>query len=75
MSQTFTFIDPGGNRAQYFVSEANGLGEFRWSTDHGDRGSGSSNLQAQSQARIALKTSMAEMRRSDQKNQRHGYGR
>ena len=63
VSQSFTFIDPAGNRAQYTVYEADWRNQFQWSTDHGDRGSGDSYVQAQSQARIALKASMSERRK------------
>ena len=67
MSQSFTFIDAGGNQAQYTVYEADWHNQFPWSTDHGDRGSGVSYTQAQSQARIALKASMAERRKRAQR--------
>ena len=63
--QSYTFIDPAGNQAQYTVWQADHRNEFHWSTDHGDRGYDSSFAQAQSRARTALKTSMAERRRSD----------
>jgi len=75
MSQSFTFIDPGGNQAQYAVSEADWRGEFHWSTDHGDRGFCNSYLNAQSQARIALKASMTERRKDARRYQGHGTGR
>jgi hypothetical protein len=65
MSQSFTFIDSAGNQAQYTVYEADRYQEFHWSTDHGDRGSDSSFAEAQTRARTALKTSMAERRRLD----------
>jgi hypothetical protein len=67
VSQSFTFIDAGGNQAQYTVYEADWHGQFPWSTDHGDRGSGVSYTQAQSQARVALKASMAERRKLAQR--------
>jgi len=63
VSQSFTFIDPAGNKAQYTVYEADWHSQFHWSTDHGDRGSGVSYTQAQSEARMALKASMAERRK------------
>lgn len=63
--QTVTFMDPAGNVAQYTVYDANGRGEHRWSTDHGDSGSESSNAQAQIAARTVLKASMAVRRRTD----------
>jgi len=66
MSQSFTFIDPAGNQAQYTVYEANHHHEYHWSTDHGDSGFDISFVQAQNQARTALKASMAAKRRSEQ---------
>lgn len=68
MSQSYTFIDPGGNKAQYTVYDADRRSEFRWTTDHGDRGLDVSYAQAQSQARTALKASMAERRKSAQRH-------
>jgi hypothetical protein len=67
VSQSFTFIDPAGNQAQYTVYEADWRSQFPWSTDHGDRGLCVSYTQAQSQARIALKASMAERRKLAQR--------
>lgn len=64
--QAFTFIDPNGNRAQYTVYDADRHNEYYWSTDHGDSGFNGSYAEAQARARIALKSSMAERRRSDQ---------
>jgi hypothetical protein len=64
-SQSFTFIDPAGNQAQYTVYEANHHHEFHWSTDHGDRGFDGSYAAAQNRARNSLKASMSERRRSD----------
>jgi hypothetical protein len=64
-SQSFTFIDPIGNRAQYTVYEADRRNEYHWSTDHGDSGFDGSYAQAQARARISLKSSMAARRRSD----------
>ena len=40
MSQSFTYIDAGGNQAQYTVYEKDRREEFYWSTDHGDQGLG-----------------------------------
>jgi hypothetical protein len=68
-TQSFTFIDPAGNQAQYTVYGADGRNEYHWSTDHGDRGFDGSYAQAQSQARTSLKASMAARRRYDQRHQ------
>jgi hypothetical protein len=68
-SQSFTFIDPAGNQAQYTVYDVNRQNEYHWSTDHGDRGFDGSYAQAQNRARTALKSSMAARRRSDQRHQ------
>ena len=38
MSQSFTFIDVAGNRAQYTVSQKDHLDNFHWSTEYGDHG-------------------------------------
>jgi hypothetical protein len=65
-SQSFTFIDPGGNQAQYTVYDADRRNEYHWSTEHGDSGFDGSLAQAQYRARTALKASMATRRRSDQ---------
>jgi hypothetical protein len=67
MSQSYTFVDPGGNKAQYTVHDADRRSEFHWTTDHGDRGLDVSYLQAQSQAREALKASMAERRKASRR--------
>ena len=67
ISQAFTFIDPAGNQAQYVVCDADRHNEYHWSTDHGDSGFEASYAQAQSQARTALKASMAAKRRNDQR--------
>ena len=67
MSQSFTFIDPGGNQAQYTIYDADHRKEYHWSTDHGDRGFDGSYEQAQQQARQALKSSMAARRKSGQR--------
>jgi hypothetical protein len=64
MTQSYTFIDPGGNQAQYTVYDADHRNQYHWSTDHGDSGVDGSFAQAQSQARNALKASMAARRRS-----------
>ena len=65
MSQSFTFIDPAGNQAQYTLYEKDHRNEFYWSTDHGDHGLAPSYAQAQDRARTVLKASMAVRRRSD----------
>jgi hypothetical protein len=64
VSQSFTFIDAGGNQAAYTVYEKDRHEEFYWSTDHGDQGLAPSYAQAQDRARTALKASMAARRRS-----------
>ncbi|HTX36084.1 MAG TPA: hypothetical protein VME43_13730 [Bryobacteraceae bacterium] len=66
MSQSFTFIDPGGNQAQYTVYEKDRHDEFYWSTEHGDCGLAPSYAQAQERARTVLKASMAARRRAGQ---------
>ena len=66
VSQSFTFIDPGGNRAQYTVHDVDHRNEYYWSTEHGDHGLDPSYLLAQQRARTALKASMAARRRSAQ---------
>jgi len=67
MSQSFTFIDVAGNRAEYTVSDdKDHRSEFRWSTDHGDLGIAPSFEEAQNRARTALKDSMTANRRSDE---------
>jgi hypothetical protein len=66
-TQSFTFIDAAGNQAQYTIYDADRHNEYYWSTDHGDSGSDRSYAQAQTQARTALKYSMAARRRSDQR--------
>ena len=65
MTQSYTFIDPGGNQAQYTVYDADHRNQYFWSTDHGDSGFDGSYGQAQNRARTALKVSMAARRRSD----------
>ncbi len=67
-SQSFTFIDPAGNQAQYTVYDVDRHNEYHWSTDHGDSGYDSTYAQAQTRARTALKSSMTTQRRS---NERH----
>jgi len=66
MSQSFTFIDVAGNRAQYTVFDQDTRNQFHWSTDHGDSGFAMSFEHAQYQARTLLKNSMAAHRRSDE---------
>jgi hypothetical protein len=65
-NQSYTFIDPAGNQAQYTVYGADRHNEYHWSTDHGDSGFDGSFAQAQTRARTALKASMAVRRRADQ---------
>jgi hypothetical protein len=65
MSQSFTYIDPAGNQAQYTVHDPDYRNQFYWSTDHGDHGSAPSFAQAQDQARAVLKASMSARRRSE----------
>jgi hypothetical protein len=65
VSQSFTFIDPAGNQAQYTVFDEDQRKQFYWSTDHGDHGLASSYARAQDYARTSLKASMAERRRAD----------
>jgi hypothetical protein len=67
VSQTFTFIDPAGNQAQYTVHEMDHRSEYRWSTDHGDHGTEPTYAQAQERARNVLKVSMTIRRRSSEK--------
>ena len=64
-SQSITFIDAAGSRAQYTVSERDHRNEYHWSTDYGDHGLAPSFAQAQDQARAVLKASMAASRKSD----------
>ena len=66
MSQSFTVIDVAGNQAQYTVFDKDHQNNFPWSTDHGDRGSAPSYVQAQYSARTVLRDSMAANRRSDE---------
>jgi hypothetical protein len=68
-TQSFTFIDPAGNQAQYTVCSADRYNEHHWSTDHGDSGFDISYARAQNRARTALKESMAARRRDDQRHQ------
>jgi len=75
MSQSFTFIDVGGNQAQYTVSEKDYHNDFRWSTDHGDHGVASSFEEAQSRARAVLKDSMTANRRSEEATRLESYSR
>jgi hypothetical protein len=64
VSQSFTFIDVGGNQAQYTVFDRDHHSDFHWSTDHGDHGVAASFEEAQLRARTLLKVSMAANRRS-----------
>jgi hypothetical protein len=73
MNQSFTFIDVGGNQAQYNVSDKDYQNEFRWSTDHGDHGVALSFEAAQFRARTSLKDSMAANRRSDEATRMRQY--
>jgi len=66
MSQSFTFIDVAGNRAQYTVSEKDHHDTFHWSTDYGDHGVAAGFAEAQYRARTVLKVSMEASRRSDE---------
>jgi hypothetical protein len=66
MTHSFTYIDIGGNQAQYTVSDEDHRKDFHWSTDHGDRGTAPTFEQAQSRARTAIKDSMAANRRSEE---------
>ena len=73
MNQSFTFIDVAGNSAQYHVSDRDYESDFRWSTDHGDRGVAPSFAEAQDRARTVLKDSMAASRRSEESARRDSY--
>ena len=73
MTHNFTYIDIGGNQAQYAVSDEDSRKDFHWSTDHGDRGVAPSFGQAQSQARDILKSSMALHRRSEEALRAESY--
>ena len=66
MTHSFTYIDIGGNQAQYVVSDEDQRRDFHWSTDHGDRGVARTFDLAQCQARTVLKDSMAAHRRSEE---------
>src|ERR1039458_3792528 len=66
MTHSFTYIDIGGNQAQYAVSDEDQRRDFHWSTDHGDRGVARTFDLAQCQARTVLKDSMAAHRRSEE---------
>lgn len=65
-SQSFTYIDVGGNEAKYTVSDKDYQNAFRWSTEHGDHGVAASFQEAQDRARTVLKDSMAANRRSEE---------
>lgn len=54
--QTVTFMGAAGKVAQYTVYDAIGWGEYHWSTDDGDSGSETSELQAQTSARMTPKS-------------------
>ena len=73
VNQSFTFIDVGGNQAQYTVSGNDHHDDFHWSTDHGDRGVAASFAEAQLRARTVLKVSMAANRRSDEATRMSKY--
>lgn len=73
MTHSFTYIDIGGNQAQYAVADEDHRREFHWSTDHGDRGVAASFQLAQSQARSVLKDSMALHRRSEEALRAESY--
>lgn len=64
MSQSYTYVDPAGNQAQYTIYDADRRKEHLWTTEHGDQGKDASFAAAQDHARTALKTSMALRRRS-----------
>jgi hypothetical protein len=66
VSQSFTFIDVAGNRAQYTISEKDHHDNFHWSTDYGDHGVATEFAEAQYRARTVLKGSMEASRRSDE---------
>jgi hypothetical protein len=63
-SQSFTYIDPAGNQAQYTVYDEDHHHQYYWSTDHGDHGSAATYALAQDRARTLLKASMAARRGS-----------
>jgi hypothetical protein len=65
VSQSYTFVDPAGNQAQYTVHDVDHRNEYYWSTDHGDHGSAASYAQAQERARTVLKASMTIRRRAN----------
>jgi hypothetical protein len=69
MSQSFTFVDSAGNRAQYTVFDKDNRDQFHWFTEHGAHGFAKSYNQAQYDARVVLKTSMAANRRSAEATQ------
>lgn len=64
MSQSYTYIDPAGNQAQYTIYDPDRRSEHYWTTEHGDQGRDPSYAAAQDHARTALKTSMAMRRRA-----------
>jgi hypothetical protein len=65
VSQSYTFIDPAGNQAQYTVHDADRHDEYYWSTEYGDHGLAPSYAEAQDRARTILKASMSARRRAD----------
>ena len=73
MTHSFTYIDIGGNQAQYAVADEDYRRDFHWSTDHGDRGVAPTFEQAQSRARTVLKNSMAVSRRSEEALRAESY--
>jgi hypothetical protein len=73
MTHSFTYIDIGGNQAQYAVCDEDYRRDFHWSTDHGDRGVARTFEQAQAQARTFLKDSMAVHRRSEEALRKDSY--
>ena len=69
MSQSFTLVDSARNQAQYTVFDVDFRGHFHWSTEHGAHGFALSFNQAQYDARMELKASMAANRRSAEATQ------
>jgi hypothetical protein len=73
MGQSYTFIDVGGNQAQYTVFEKDHRNDFHWTTDSGDHGTAPSFAEAQYRARTALRDSMAANRRSEETTRTRSY--
>jgi hypothetical protein len=73
MTHSFTYIDIGGNQAQYCVSDEDNRKDFHWSTDHGARGVAPTFEKAQSAGRTAIKDSMALHRRSEEALRAESY--